>query len=676
MYITAATLGLSGNMYRCVVGGTCPPPVTSNGAVLLVNQVVYNQVINNFVGTVTPCTGSVVVPVTVQNCTGVGAISLKLLYNTSLLSFTGFQNINGLFSSGMLYTNQNNGEIIFSWADVNPVNLGSGTLFELVFSSIIGSAYINWNTQADGNCEFSDIYGNVINSTYSNGIINTLPPPGITSNPVNKSILAGQGTSFSVSASGSGLTYQWQVSTNGGTSWTNLSNAAPYSGVTSATLGITAATQGMNGYKFRCNVSGTCPPSVTSNSATLTVTTPVTPVTTSIGSVSNSCTGNVSVPVTVLNCNNVGAISLVLLFDTAKMSFGGYNSVHSELSKGFFYVNQAGNKVTLSCASLSPINIASGTLLNYRFIANQGISSAISWDTQTSGNCEYSDINGVVIPSVYNNGTIATQTNALVVKAGNDASVQIGEPVQLSASVIGGIAPVTYGWSPATGLTNPGILNPIAAPSATTTYKLTATGANSCTAWDEMIVTVTQTIPQNLVVTNLTIPSGSSLCFNATQMVTVAGNGNQFLVQSGGHANIIAGQKILLKYGTKITSGGNLHGWITSNGSYCNNQASFLNTFTEEPLAKISMAQPAMNTSIFKAYPNPTNGIFTLERFSGSSESTVLVRIYNLMGVEVLNQHIAGVRKSSISMENMASGIYLVNVMYDGILETLKIIKQ
>lgn len=481
--ITSASLGLSGNMYRCQISGTCPSPVTSNSALLLVYAV-----INASAPTVNPCAGGVSVPITVQNCNGVGAISLKLDYNTSLLVYTGYQNVNPALASGITVINENNGEITFSWANTVPINLGTEPLFEVLFTSIVGSAYLNWNTSVSGNCEFSDSYGNIINSTYVNGTVNTLYPPAITSHPANKSILTGQNTSFSVSATGAGLGYLWQLSTNGGSSWSNLSNVAPYSGVTAATLSITAVTQGMNGYKYRCNVSGTCPSPLTSNTASLTVTTAPTPVTTTIGSVSNSCTGSVSVPVNVLNCNNVGAISLVLIFDTTKLDYAGYYSVNSALSNGFLMINRAGNKVILSFASMSAVNIASGTLVNYQFTARSASTATLSWDTQTSGNCEYSDINGAPISGVFNNGTISYLANALIVNAGNDLGVPTGQSVQMNATVSGGVPAFIYSWTPSTGLSNPNILNPAASPSATTTYRLTVTGSNSCAAWDEVIV--------------------------------------------------------------------------------------------------------------------------------------------------------------------------------------------
>ncbi|MFA5781980.1 MAG: YCF48-related protein [Bacteroidales bacterium] len=59
-----------------------------------------------------------------------------------------------------------------------------------------------------------------------------------------------------------------------------------------------------------------------------------------------------------------------------------------------------------------------------------------------------------------------------------------GEIIKLSA------APVSYTWSPANGLNATNISNPIANPTATTTYIVTATTANGCTAIDSVTINV------------------------------------------------------------------------------------------------------------------------------------------------------------------------------------------
>jgi large repetitive protein len=92
--------------------------------------------------------------------------------------------------------------------------------------------------------------------------------PNISTQPSASSICAGANTSFTIVATGA-TTYQWQVDNGGG--FVNLTNDATYSNVTTATLNITAATVGLNGYLYRCiatNGSG----STNSNSAALTVT--------------------------------------------------------------------------------------------------------------------------------------------------------------------------------------------------------------------------------------------------------------------------------------------------------------------------------------------------------------------------------------------------------------------
>ncbi|WP_299818112.1 PKD domain-containing protein [uncultured Pontibacter sp.] len=61
----------------------------------------------------------------------------------------------------------------------------------------------------------------------------------------------------------------------------------------------------------------------------------------------------------------------------------------------------------------------------------------------------------------------------------------------------------TYQWSPATGLSNPNIANPVATPQETTTYTLTVTTKAGCTYTDEVTVTVLPRIdPTNAITVN------------------------------------------------------------------------------------------------------------------------------------------------------------------------------
>lgn len=96
------------------------------------------------------------------------------------------------------------------------------------------------------------------------------PKTKISGNPANQNILALGMASFNVTATGVSVTYQWQVSANGGTSYINALNSGVYSGANDATLNLTAVPLSMNGYKYRCVVIGTCT-KATSSAALLTV---------------------------------------------------------------------------------------------------------------------------------------------------------------------------------------------------------------------------------------------------------------------------------------------------------------------------------------------------------------------------------------------------------------------
>ena len=92
----------------------------------------------------------------------------------------------------------------------------------------------------------------------------------IATQPVSKTVCAGQPVSFTSTAVNA-TAFQWQVSTNGGGSFGNLSNGGVYAGVTSTTLTISNTT-GLNDNRYRLIASeSTEPSSATSSAATLTV---------------------------------------------------------------------------------------------------------------------------------------------------------------------------------------------------------------------------------------------------------------------------------------------------------------------------------------------------------------------------------------------------------------------
>lgn len=663
MTISNAPLSMNGYQYQCKVSGTCTPVAYSNAALLTVLPNVFTTC-----QTIAPvCPGlAAVVPVNVTDFIGVAAFSLALAYNPAILTYTGYQNANAALLGLSCVSNASAGKVYLTWSNTTAATIATGgTLVELNFIGSPGTSALTWDTQTTGNCEYSDINGQIIFSTWINGGATINTQPSVSTHPVDQTIYAGGSIGFSVAGAGTGLGYQWQTSANSGTSWANVSNVSPYSGAITATLTINPAATGMNGYLYRCVLSGTCTPSVNSNSAMLTVTPAA--ITTTAGLVSNSCTGNLSIPINVTNCSNVGGITLTMIFDTTMMTFEGYHSANAALTGGLLVVNRSGNKVLMSWASTTAANIGSGTLIQYRFRANAGISTTLSWDTPTTGACEYSNMSGNVITSFYVNSNISVVANALIVNAGNDI-IMTSSSVQLIGTKIGGTAPYTWSWSPTTWLSNPAIYNPVASPPTTTTYTLTV-GSAGCSGSDAVNVIVS--VPTDLVLQNITVGSTQVNCYNATQTIVVAGSGTIFEVLGGGRATMIAGLKINYLPGTKVYNNGYMRGYITTSGQFCNTMdAPLVGTEVEEPIP------PATDQSMFKVYPNPTTGRFTLDLTDDGSEGNVYVAVYGIYGELILRDEMTVKSPMEFSLSGKPSGIYFVRVVNGSKGHTKKLIKQ
>ena len=130
-----------------------------------------------------------------------------------------------------------------------------------------------------------------------------------------------------------------------------MTNDSHHSSVNSSRLYVNNITMEMDGNQYRCVVSGTCPSPVTSNSALLKVEQFIPTIVTSVGSVSTCPDEAFSVPITVTNCNNVGAISLALNFNGSVVTYLGYENANEELANGTMRVNAARGTVYLTWAS-------------------------------------------------------------------------------------------------------------------------------------------------------------------------------------------------------------------------------------------------------------------------------------------------------------------------------------
>jgi hypothetical protein len=91
----------------------------------------------------------------------------------------------------------------------------------------------------------------------------------ITAQPASVAVTAPAAASFTVAATGTALTYQWQLQAGGVGAYADIANSGVYTTSTTATLNISNST-GLNGNRYRVVVNGTTS-KATSSGAKLTV---------------------------------------------------------------------------------------------------------------------------------------------------------------------------------------------------------------------------------------------------------------------------------------------------------------------------------------------------------------------------------------------------------------------
>ena len=179
-------------------------------------------------------------------------------------------------------------------------------------------------------------------------------------------------------------------------------------------------------------------------------------------------------------------------------------------------------------------------------------------------------------------------------------------------------------------------------------------------------------VPAQLNLPNISVANGQIKCYNATQTIIVAGGGITFIVQSGGRATMIAGQKIIYYPGTRVVYEGYMHGYIASGGPWCGAKAATIAEVPEEEPESF----PIPEKSFFSVYPNPTTGNFSLQ-LNGIEETAGLrVEMYGIHGERVLSTNLNGQRKYELSLAGKPNGVYFIRVITGNQAGTGKIIKQ
>jgi len=83
-----------------------------------------------------------------------------------------------------------------------------------------------------------------------------------------------------------------------------------------------------------------------------------------------------------------------------------------------------------------------------------------------------------------------------------------------------------------------------------------------------------------------------------------------------------------------------------------------------------------LEDSFFRIYPNPSTGIFTLELEEVAEFSDIVIEIYTLMGEKITKLNTYTSLTYQINLTDRLPGIYLVKVMQNKKIGSIKLIKQ
>lgn len=252
-------------------------------------------------------------------------------------------------------------------------------------------------------------------------------------------------------------------------------------------------------------------------------------------------------------------------------------------------------------------------------------------DVSVASGSDCAFVDYIIFPSASGSGG-----NLSVNATATPAAICQGETSQLNAIASGGSGTYTYLWTPSASLNNPNIQNPVATPSATTTYTVIINdGANSIS--DQVVVTVND-IPPTPVITQ----SGNYLYSSAI-------SGNQWYNNSG----MIPGATSQIFYPSVTGS----YYVIVSNQAGCESDPSNIINF----IYTVTAENQGQEINIF---PNPAADILFINS-DKSSNGNMSVFIYDHTGKEVFSSNTdAGNLNSgyTINLNNLRNGVYSVRI--------------
>ncbi|MGD0036526.1 MAG: cohesin domain-containing protein [Bacteroidota bacterium] len=410
--------------------------------------------------------GAVTMPIVVSNFTNVGAITLKITYDPSVMVYTGIANA----PTGVTFTvgSGTPGVINLGWFDATgntPISIASGKLVDLNFTYSGGSSKVGFTSSA---CDIANGSGTSITGiVYTNGMLQssggttttTLTIPNVQAPaaggavimPINVSNFTNVGaitlkvtydtavvTYTGIANAPTGVTFTVGSGTPGviNLGWFDATGNTPIS-ITSgklvdlnftykkgaSTIGFTASACDI------ANGSGTSLPGIVYTNGSLFIAAASPTLTIPTVQAPGAVGGTVTIPINVANFTNVGAITLKITYDPAVVTF--MNVANAPTGVTFTVGSGTAGVINLGwfdATGNTPLNIATGKLIDLNFTYIGG-TSTVGFTTSA---CDIAGSSGTSMTSVYTNGSVLGIATPVVPILQTPATGSTNQPVSLT----------------------------------------------------------------------------------------------------------------------------------------------------------------------------------------------------------------------------------------------------
>ncbi len=262
---------------------------------------------------------------------------------------------------------------------------------------------------------------------------------------------------------------------------------------------------------------------------------------------------------------------------------------------------------------------------------------------------------------------VVTVYTAPIADAGNDTTVCTGSSATLTAT--GG---TSFNWSPAATLSCAGCGSPVATPTANTTYSVTVTDGNGCTATDDVTVSLTASVQASVVIeaNKDTLCAGDVLTFTATPT-----NGGTTPAYDWTINGIGAPSNTNVLYISGLNVGDEIVCVMTSS-ELCSSPAQSNVLVVDSCGTIIGLQDKGVVVGMLQVFPSPTTGPVMVQMPGARGKTQI--QVFNMQGKLLVDKEVQanGSLEVTLDLGDAADGIYLLQVKNQRGVTTRKVIKH